>query len=42
MTQSVESFLRTHAETFSIGRQLHDVPPHVVHEVEFDGRRTCR
>jgi aminoglycoside phosphotransferase (APT) family kinase protein len=39
MTQSVELFLHRHAEAFSIGRQLHGVPPHVVHEVEFDGRR---
>lgn len=39
MSTAVERFLRTHTDDVSIGEQLHDVPPHVVYEVTFEGKR---
>ena len=39
MSEAVERFLRTHADEFAVGQQLHDVPPHLVYEVTFEGQR---
>jgi len=39
MSTAVERFLRTHADAFTVGRRLHAVPPHLVHEVTFEGQR---
>jgi Ser/Thr protein kinase RdoA (MazF antagonist) len=37
--RAVRELLERHADTFEVGRRLHAVPPHVVYECEFDGRR---
>jgi len=39
MSDAVDRFLRSVTDEFSMGEQLHDVPPHVVHGVTFEGRR---
>lgn len=39
MERAVSELLERHADSFEVGPQLHDVPPHVVYECEFDGRR---
>lgn len=39
MSNAIEQFLRTHATDFTVGEQLHDVPPHLVYEVEYEGHR---
>ncbi|WP_458207469.1 hypothetical protein [Haladaptatus sp. NG-SE-30] len=31
--------LAPHAEQYEVVRKLHDVPPHVTHEVRIDGKR---
>jgi fructosamine-3-kinase len=38
----MEDDIATRFETYRIERQLHDVPPHAVHEVVVDGRRAVR
>lgn len=35
----IRDALASHTDDFAVGTQLHAVPPHVTHEVEFAGRR---
>jgi len=39
MEELVRRALASHTDDFRLRRRLHDVPPHVVYEVEFRGRR---
>ncbi|EFW93752.1 aminoglycoside phosphotransferase [Haladaptatus paucihalophilus DX253] len=37
--RAVRERLESHTNDYEVGRKLHDVPPHVTHEVRLDGRR---
>ncbi|MFC5971773.1 aminoglycoside phosphotransferase family protein [Halomarina salina] len=39
MTRDVSEALAQHTDQFTVGPELHRVPPHVTHEVTVDGRR---
>lgn len=39
MSNDVHEILESHATDFEVGRTLHDVPPHEVYEIEYEGRR---
>ena len=39
MTRDVSDALAQHTDRFTVGDELHRVPPHVTHEVTVDGRR---
>ncbi|MGA9402389.1 hypothetical protein [Haladaptatus sp.] len=37
--RAIRERLESHTKKYEIGRELHDVPPHVTHEVRFGGKR---
>lgn len=39
MSEVIREALASHTDDHAVVRELHAVPPHVVHEVRFDGRR---
>lgn len=39
MKQAIHTLLESYTTDFEIKHQLHDVPPHFVYEIEFEGRR---